>query len=151
MVTDATRDNATLDLILTSNATLVEKVQVIPGISDHDAVIMDSNISLGRNQQEPREIPLWRKADWPKIRQHIDTGWNSLSQDYIDSSSADDLWTWFKNTLEEGMKKFVPTRLSTKRDHKPWISVTLKRMMRRGKRLFRKKQQYPSRRNIDGY
>ena len=151
VVTDATRDNATLDLICVSNSSLVEKVQVIPGISDHDAVLMDSNISLGRNQQQPREIPIWSKADWPSVRSHMETSWASLSQDYITGSSADTLWNWFKDTLEAGLKEHVPTRLSTKRDHKPWMSTTLKKMIKRSKKLFRRKQDYPSRKNIEAY
>ena len=151
VVTDATRDDATLDLIITNNETLIVKVQVIPGISDHDAVIMDSNISLGRNQQVPRQIPLWNKADWPKIREHIDTAWSNLPKETVDSSTADSLWKWFKNTVEEGIRLFVPHRTSTKKNHKPWMSTTLKKMIRKSKRLFRRKQDYPSRANIEAY
>ena len=44
VVHEPTRQNNILDLCFTSNSTLINNVQVIPGFSDHDIVIMDSII-----------------------------------------------------------------------------------------------------------
>ena len=36
----------------------------ISGLADHDAVVVESDISLITNRQEPRKILLFNKADW---------------------------------------------------------------------------------------
>ena len=41
IVTEPTRHDNVLDLILTSNPTLVSKVECLPGLSDHDIVLAE--------------------------------------------------------------------------------------------------------------
>ena len=45
IIKENTRDNNTLDLFLTRNSTLVSWATVIPGLSDHDAVSVESRLS----------------------------------------------------------------------------------------------------------
>ena len=54
------RGNNTLDLVITS---LVTACRVIPGVSDHDAVVAEINIKPLKNKQAPRKIPLYKKAN----------------------------------------------------------------------------------------
>ena len=77
IVKEPTRLNNTLDLIVTNNPSLINRVEVIPGISDHDAVFAEVDISPRKNIQKPRIIPLFKKADWEGMRSHCD----KLSQD----------------------------------------------------------------------
>ena len=151
VVKTATRDNNTLDLFLTSNSTLVNRVQIIPGISDHDAVLVESSLARGRIQQTQREIPLWKKADWPNIRSYIDTAWKAVPEEAIESWSENTLWVWFRDTLDEGIKKFVPHRPATKKDHHPWMSRGLKRIIKKSRKLYSRKRHYPSKQNINRY
>ena len=44
MVTEPTRLNNTLDLFFTNLPTLIQEVEVVPGLSDHDAVIVQSKM-----------------------------------------------------------------------------------------------------------
>ena len=44
MVNESTRCGNVLDLFLTSNHTLVQKVEIVPGIADHDIMIADVNV-----------------------------------------------------------------------------------------------------------
>ena len=150
MVKNPTRDGNILDLFLTSNSSLVNHVRVVPGISDHDAVLVDSNITFGRVQQHRREIPLWKKADWESIRSHIDTAWNDLPENTKDGT-AESLWSWFRETIEDSIRKFVPHRQAGKKDHHPWMSHGLKKLIKKSKKLFSKKQRCPTRPTINKY
>jgi hypothetical protein len=47
---------AILDLFLTNNGTLVNKVEVIPGISDHETVYIESSLRL-KIKKPPRKVP----------------------------------------------------------------------------------------------
>ena len=63
MVNEPTRCGNVLDLFLTSNHTLVQKVEIVPGIADHDIMIADVNVKPQITQQKPRTVRLHRKAD----------------------------------------------------------------------------------------
>jgi hypothetical protein len=52
--TDTTE--AILDLFLTNNATLVNKVEVIPGISDHEAVYIESSLRPDKIKKPPKKF-----------------------------------------------------------------------------------------------
>ena len=64
LATTPTRVNNTLDLVITNNPSLVTACRVMPGVSDHDAVLTEINIKPLRNKQTPRKIPLYKQADW---------------------------------------------------------------------------------------
>ena len=63
LVTEATRGENTLDLFLTNNKTLINRLQVIPGISDHNCLLVEGDISPIINNQSKRQIPLYKKAE----------------------------------------------------------------------------------------
>ena len=69
MVEEPTRHAATLDLVLTNNPTRVSGVEVVPGISDHDAVVISLNTAIFRHKQTRRQIPLYKKAKWPEFKE----------------------------------------------------------------------------------
>lgn len=63
--TDTTE--AILDLFLTNNATLVNKVEVIPGISDHEAVFIESSLRPDKTKKPPRKVLQYNKMNKPEM------------------------------------------------------------------------------------
>ena len=51
MVTEPTHLNNTLDLFFTNLPTLIQEVEVVPGLSDHDAVIIQSKMRMSLAKQ----------------------------------------------------------------------------------------------------
>jgi len=51
-----TRLDNTLDLVFTTHKSLVNKCKPLPGISDHDIVLVDTNIRINRIKQTKRKI-----------------------------------------------------------------------------------------------
>ena len=70
LVKEPTRETNTLDLLVTNNPTLINRTQVLPGISDHDVVFTEIDVSPKKNVQKPRKIPLYKKADWERLNHH---------------------------------------------------------------------------------
>ena len=68
VVEEPTRQGNVLDLCFTSNTSLVKSVSVIPGLSDHDAVIIDSIIKPVYHQFKKRSVLRYNKADWSKLK-----------------------------------------------------------------------------------
>ena len=72
-VTQPTRNDNVLDLILTSNPTLVSKIECLPGLSDHDIVSAEVALKPTQAKQKRRTIHLYNKADWTTFRSKIKT------------------------------------------------------------------------------
>jgi len=62
---------STLDLFFTNNSTLINKVEVITGISDHEVVYVESSLKPDKIKKPPRKIFLYNKADKQHLRQNI--------------------------------------------------------------------------------
>ena len=67
MQREHTRENRLLDLFCTNKPSLVKSVSTIPGISDHDAIVADSDIKPAYIKKKPRSIFIFSKADWAKM------------------------------------------------------------------------------------
>ena len=80
IVQDPTRENHILDLFLTNNPSIVNRANVIPGISDHDAVLVNTNTSARMRPQKPRKIHLFKKANWENFKAHINELHKSLTR-----------------------------------------------------------------------
>jgi hypothetical protein len=64
LVKEPTRQQNTLDLILTNHPGKVIRTDTISGISDHDIVYTEFDLRPVKLQQKPRIIPLYNKANW---------------------------------------------------------------------------------------
>ena len=107
MVQTPTRGEKSLDFFATSNDTLVTRCDTIPGMSDHDCVLVESRLLPKKFRVRRATFPVWKKAIWNDIKTHINEAWGRLSQDQKDNSTSDSLWVWFKTTLEGTIQKHV--------------------------------------------
>jgi hypothetical protein len=83
MVDFSTRNNATLDLFLTNRPSLINRLKPIPGIRDHEALFIDSDVQakLGKIS---RKIFLWKKADLEKLQNDM----QAFCQSFISNFST---------------------------------------------------------------
>ena len=63
-----TQQGNTLDLLFPSHPDLLDKVYVVPGISDHDAVFCDINFRTKPHANPKRNVYLYKKADMKGLR-----------------------------------------------------------------------------------
>ena len=130
MVRDPTRLGNILDLYLTTNHTLVDTVNVIPGLSDHDIIkcVVDTKPNLAKTS--PRKTYLYRKADWDSLRAYLKDFCNSFVLSY-EGKSVESLWLEFKEALNCGIQKFIPSKFVGK-IHLPWTTQSVKRNQEKG-------------------
>ena len=131
-----TRDSNILDLFFTTNLTLVQRVSILPGISDHDIVQIQVNTSAKILFQKPRSISLYKKANWDGIKQAL----GAYNQDMLESGkysslNAVQLWDDLHSTLTSLTNKFIPSKLS---NNLPWVNQKLKRIALQRDRAFQK-------------
>ena len=53
---DPTREENLLDLTFTTHPSLIKSTTNVPGISDHDMVVIDSDIKPHFNNSKPRKV-----------------------------------------------------------------------------------------------
>ena len=64
MVDSPTRGNSILDLFATNRPGLIHKVKVTPGLSDHEAITIESSLAPTIIKFKPRKVFLWHQDDW---------------------------------------------------------------------------------------
>ena len=120
-VTSPTRDKHILDPFFASNPTLIDSVSILPGLSDHDIVRVPVNTIPSQTKQVPRNIPLYKKADWDQFKQIMRDFQSELLTD-LATTDVQELWDKFASGLEQGIDTFIPTRKAGTRDGFPWIN-----------------------------
>ena len=129
-----TRGSNILDIFLTNRPNLVSRCTTIPPLSDHDIVLVDSKTKATRIKPVSHIVSVWKKADFPKMREET----KSFSENINQNLSVEDTWQEICNHLGDMMKKYVPTKKSSTKSHKPWITNSLKRAARKKYRAWRK-------------
>ena len=142
MVTESTSYENILDLFLTNNPTLVNKVEIMPGLSDHNIIYTEVSIKPQILPQKPRVMPVYKKADWEALSCHMCNFRKSFMENH-ESKSVNKLWLDFKNALQDDIDKFVPKKTISSKSSLPWITQDIRRNMRKRDSLY---QKYKSRR-----
>ena len=131
VVTEPTRiteiSSNTIDLFFTSNQTLVNKVEVIQEVSDHDAVFIESSLRPMRVKTPPRKVFQYRKADYDAMKQKLRSS-QAEFQESAKTKDVEHLWMTFKNKVHSLMESHIPPKiLRGNRVQKPWVSRQVKK------------------------
>ena len=71
MVTSPTRNNNILDLFFTNNDSFVNRVETLPGMSDHDAVFIENNMQPKRSPSVKMKVKLYKKQTLTKLKMSL--------------------------------------------------------------------------------
>ncbi|CAG2247966.1 unnamed protein product [Mytilus edulis] len=63
-----TRKDNILDLMITNLPNQVPRIEIMPGISDHDIVFMEFKITPSKLKKTPRNVPIYNKTNWETIK-----------------------------------------------------------------------------------
>ena len=101
MVTEPTQitepSSSILDLFFTNNDTLVNQVRVLPGISDHEAVFIESSLRPMKKKSSLRRVYKYRKAYYDNFRKDF----QKFSEEFMEQVTTMDIqtmWNKFKKT-----------------------------------------------------
>ena len=139
-----------LDLFFCNNRSLVNTVEVIPGISDHEAVYIEASLRPHKTPQPPRTVFCYNKADYDSIKK----GLHILHRDMSDmlTASVDKLWTMFTKHLSDLMHAHIPTKtLKGRKMKKPWIDRKVRTAIRKKARLYTRMKKTKKQQDIRKY
>ena len=143
----ATREDNNLDLYLTSHPSLVKTCDAVPGISDHNMVVIDSEIKPRYKRPKRRKIYQYEKANWDNIKDRM----MEISRTVCESADVEESWTMLKNEISECLDLEVPSKLTAKRHNLPWLNRKLINKIRRKHKLYQKAKQSHKKEDWDKY
>ena len=144
-----TRGENILDLFFTSHPGLIDKCKTIPGVGDHDAVLIDTQCKPQRAKPTRRRIYSWDKGNITKLKE--DT--TSFVSTFIKSKyqNMDSCWTTFRDEMIRLMDTNIPHKLTRSRHTNPWMNTETRRLSRRKERAYRKASHTKNARDIRRY
>ena len=134
---EPTRKKATLDLLATSYPAKISKVDIIPGISDHDIPTTEIDVTPIRREQAQHKIPIYRKANWDKIREELKKVADKIKEER-NNKTANDLWVMFRETIKQAIEQHIPIKLCKTKDNIPYMTADISRLIKRRDRAFKK-------------
>ena len=138
LIDEPTRGENILDLIFTTNPTLLHSSQVLPGIGDHDIASVEVGIRPRIPKQEPRKILLYKRADWDGFREEMGKfSVEFCSRDHT-NSDVNTLWNEFTHVLDKGTATYIPSKNARQKNGLPWVNRDIRRLIRSRDRQYRK-------------
>ena len=133
-----TREDKTLDLLLTNSPSPVNRVKGMPpiGKADHDIVYVEYDIKAKRIQQAPRKIYLYKRAYMDGLRDHLARYRDSFLSSDHSHMSVNDMWVSFKSEVLAAIERFIPSKMTKTKYSSPWIDSSIKRLIKRRDRLY---------------
>jgi hypothetical protein len=133
-----------LDLFFTNNISLINKVEVIPGISDHEAVYLESSLRPQNAKKPPRLVYMYGKANYEDMREELVYRENAFCE-RASGTSVDATWEYFKDIIHSLIQKYIPSRWRTdKKGRKPWINREVRSLITKRNTLFIKQKRTKS-------
>nr|XP_054769536.1 uncharacterized protein LOC129277373 [Lytechinus pictus] len=132
-----TRQQNMLDLLFTTNPTLIDSVKPIPGISDHDSVVqIDFTGTVKHKKSKAHRVYNYKKANFDKIRTEL---WSFSEEFFINSPGTKSVnlnWESLKCKLTYLKEKYIPSKMSSTRFNLPYITREIKSKIRQKHRVY---------------
>ncbi|MCG8079022.1 MAG: endonuclease/exonuclease/phosphatase family protein, partial [Candidatus Thiodiazotropha taylori] len=151
LVEEPTRKDSILDLMITNHPAKVFRVEILPGIADHDAVFTELDTRPVTNRQKPRKIPLYKKADWESMRQDVRQIHSQVEEMERSGIGVDEMWNAFQQGLESSIGKHIPHKTARNKDGLPWMTTELKKLLKKKDRLYKKKKKSGDPKHIEEF
>ena len=128
--------------MLSTNPDIIENVQVVPGISDHEAI----TCQLVLPSEKPAATTLqkvyqYHRADVRSINEELSNFTTSFVINNQYENTVENNWQKFKVTLLHIIDKYVPSKHLNTEKHLPWISKSIKLQIKQRKSLYDKSKQ----------
>ena len=151
-VNKPTRGINVLDIILSTNDTLVDNVNIGPefSTSDHRIITFDVKITADNINSSSEKVLDYRRADFNKLRTLLaNANWNEIPT----ANDINESWKYFTDILNQAVKSCVPLRNRRPEvNSKPkWWNNQIKNSLLSRNRAYRKYSQSQSQQDKSEY
>lgn len=125
-----------LDLVFTTNPSVISSIHYLPGLSDHRIVHFTCAMQPQRPMHATKVIKDYAKADYASICTELEV----FTEKYIAcaaDNTVEENWVSFKNKFNSLIDCYVPLRTVRTAFRSPWFTSALLRLRNKKKRLYR--------------
>lgn len=133
-----TRGHNILDLLLCNHPDIVKRIDVIPSISDHDAVVATLRFQRARVKlSSDRKVFLYEKGNYEGISSELSSGFLSF-ECVAEETDVHNTWLLFRQRVIKLTEKYIPCIDASKLKNraKPWINGSVLRLTKKRKRAY---------------
>ena len=136
-----------LDLLFCSHPHLGTDVEVVPDISDHEAIFYCLNLSDKTLSDEVKHpVYIYHQGDINSLKSDMSNFQTKFLTSDPYSNSVEENWQSFKNAISTAISTHIPQRLSKGTNNLPWLNHTVKNQMNLQSHLYKKPSVYKLRR-----
>ena len=113
---------------------LLNKHQIIPGISDHDIPILDIDTHAILNKKALCKVYIHSKGNMSSLINELSDYSHKFERKYDDSthSNIDEMWLEFKKAVQKAIGSNIPSkRISGSKTNLPCIINSIRKMIRK--------------------
>ena len=136
LINTPTRNDNILDLVLSTNPDIIYDLEIHPGMSDHNAITYQVNLSVKRQKKPDRYVYQYKKGNIENVKRDMEDLCTIFKSENRCEKSIDENWTLFKKTLLKSMEKNIPTKKITSRWNLSWITPDIRRLCQQKKRAW---------------
>ncbi|CAG2250433.1 unnamed protein product [Mytilus edulis] len=125
-----------LDIVLTTNPSLVKTSKNTPGISDHEMIVTDCDTKPYYQRSKPRKCYIYSKANWSSIKEEITKTSTKIRQMQDREINAQEMSDTFKKELFKSMDKHIPSKEIRSKNNLPWINHKIRKLFKKKQRLY---------------
>ena len=134
--TSKPRGKNILDLIF-SSLPILHKLSVIPGMSDHEAILFSINSGgIHYNTKVDHKVFLYHKGNIDGIKDDLTTFLSVFMSCDPHSRTVENNWNHFKSSLQVTIIKHIPQKVIKSKHDLPWLNHIIKSKMRHRKHLY---------------
>ena len=111
LVNIPTRGENILDIVFTNRPSFVNYCTVVPGVSDHDAVVVSFIAKATYQNEIKHKCYLWNRGNFVDMRVAFTELSMYFCNHYCDDTPADFLWISIKGELLNLLDKYVPSKM----------------------------------------
>ncbi|CAC5356700.1 unnamed protein product [Mytilus coruscus] len=114
VVDKPTRNDCTLDLLCMSNPSLVNRVETLPPLGDHDIIFSEINLSFRKPNNHHTKYSSTRQQTGNKLEKDLKETYTHMEEHQLELD-IDNMWNYFKTKTTESIQKHIPTKLIGKK------------------------------------
>ncbi len=117
-----TREGNILDLVCATSPDLVRSVTLYLGMSDHEILITEVDITGKLTKRKSRTVLLYKRGKMDVIKEDMKTFYEEEVLPFKDEMSVESMWKIFTEKLQSSIKKHIPTKTISGRCDVPWMT-----------------------------
>ena len=133
-----TRGPNILDLIFTNRPDIAKEPEALAGLGDHECVFSKISLKVFRKKPAKREILLWTKADNENMINDCKTFKSKFFETFDSTSNVLEIWDFIKSEIQKIIQNNVPSKITSSKQHQPWINTKTKQLLRKKERWYSK-------------